>query len=32
MAKEDNVSFGWAGNIARVLVSTGVMSRESTDR
>lgn len=31
MAKEDNVSFGWAGKIARVNLSTGVISTESTD-
>ena len=31
MAKEDNVSFGWAGKIARVNLTTGAISVESTD-
>ena len=31
MAKEDNVSFGWAGKIARVNLTTGAVTVESTD-
>ena len=31
MAKEDNVSFGWAGKIARVNLTTGAVTIESTD-
>ena len=31
MAKEDNISFGWAGKIARVNLTTGAITVESTD-
>lgn len=31
MAKEDNVSFGWAGKIVRVNLTTGAVTIESTD-